>query len=99
MKVFFIGDPLLISGYQISGLQVIAVSSGTELIKSIEETLKIADVGIILVDHDFSSQVKDKIEQMKMKYSLPILVEVPGRRTSAKIDLRSTISKIMGVKI
>ena len=99
MKIYFIGDPLLISGFQLSGVQVIPVSSGTELLKAVETVLKIQDVAIVLVDNDYSSQVKDKIEQIKMKYAIPVVVEVPGRKTSAEVDLRSTISKLMGVKV
>jgi len=30
---------------------------------------------------------------------MPVLIEVPGRHLSADVDLKSTISKIMGVKI
>ena len=99
MKIYFIGDPLLISGFQISGVQVIPVTSGAELLKAVDTVLKMQDVGIVLVDSDYSSQVKDKIEQIKMKYAIPVLVEVPGRKTTAEIDLRSTISKLMGVKV
>jgi vacuolar-type H+-ATPase subunit F/Vma7 len=99
MKVFFIGDPLLVNGYKSSGVEVVPVSSGQELLKSLETILKTSNLGIVLVDHDYSSQVKDKIEQIKMKLVVPVIVEVPGRKTSADIDLKSTISRIMGVKM
>lgn len=99
MKVFFIGDPLLISGYRMSGVQAIPVQSGAELVTAIESVLKMQDVGVVLVDHDYSSQVKEKVEQIKLRYSMPVLVEVPGRKTSATVDLKSTVSKVMGLKI
>jgi len=57
------------------------------------------DVGIVLVDRDYSSQVKDRIAYLKLKRVMPVLVEVPGRRVSADVDLKSTISRIMGVKV
>ncbi|MGA2573648.1 MAG: V-type ATP synthase subunit F [Candidatus Methanomethylicaceae archaeon] len=99
MKVFFIGDPLLVNGYKTSGVDAVPVTSGEELLKSLEDVLKTGNLGIVLVDHDYSSQVKDKIEQIKMKSVVPVIVEVPGRKTSADIDLKSTISRIMGVKM
>jgi vacuolar-type H+-ATPase subunit F/Vma7 len=34
-----------------------------------------------------------------MKLVFPVIVEVPGRKTSVDIDLKSTISRIMGVKM
>ena len=99
MKVFFIGDPLLISGYRMSGVQVMPVHSGAELVAAIESVLKMQDVGVVLVDHDYSSQVKDKVDQIKTKYSMPVLVEVPGRKTSATVDMKATVSRVMGLKI
>jgi vacuolar-type H+-ATPase subunit F/Vma7 len=99
MKVFFIGDPLLVNGYKTSGVDAVPVTSGEELLKSLEVVLKMGNLGIVLVDRDYSSQVKDKIEQIKMKSVIPVIVEVPGRKTSTDIDLKSTISRIMGVKM
>jgi len=99
MKIFFIGDSLLINGYRTSGIESIPVSSPEELLKAVDKVFKMEDVGVVLVDRDYSSQVKDRIEYLKLKRVMPVLVEVPGRRISGEIDLKSTISKIMGVKV
>lgn len=99
MKIFFIGDPMLVNGYRLSGVEIIQVTSPEEMVKTLDDVYKKEDVGIILVDRDYSSQVKEKVEKMRVKYAVPVLVEVPGRRVSANIDLKSTISRIMGVNI
>ncbi len=99
MKIVFIGDPLLVSGYRLSGVESIKVTSAAEMIKALEGVYRRADVGIILVDSEYSSQAKEKVEQLKVKYALPVLVEVPGRKGGADIDMKSTISRIMGVKV
>ena len=99
MKIFFIGNPLLSDGYNVSGVEAIPVDSPDELISSLVSLMKRDDVGIVLLDHDYTSQVKDEIDSMKLKKKIPVLVEVPGKKTSADIDLKATISKIMGVKV
>lgn len=99
MKIFFIGDPMLVNGYRLSGVEIIQVTNPEEMVKTLDDVYKKEDVGIILVDRDYSSQVKEKVEKMRVKYAVPVLVEVPGRRVSANIDLKSTISRIMGVNI
>ena len=99
MKIFFIGDPMLVNGYRMSGIQSIPVTSPDELLKEVETVFKMEDVGVVLVDRDYSSQVKDRIEHLKLKRVMPVLVEVPGRRVSAEIELRSMISRIMGVQV
>ena len=99
MKIIFIGNSLLVDGYKMSGIEVEAVGSPEEFLKSLQSNSKRNDVGIILLDHDYSSQVKDKVDTIKLKKEIPVLLEVPGRRSSADVDLKATISKIMGVKV
>ena len=99
MKILFIGDHLLVNGYRTSGIQAIPISSPEELLSEVEKVFKMGDVGIVLVDRDYSSQVKDRIEYLKLKRVMPVLVEVPGRRVTSEIELKSMISRIMGVKV
>ena len=99
MKIVFIGDSLLIDGYRISGIEAVAINSPDELLKSLESLNHRNDVGIVLLDHDYSSQVKEKVDVIKLKKEIPVLLEVPGRRSSAEVDLKATISRIMGVKV
>jgi vacuolar-type H+-ATPase subunit F/Vma7 len=99
MRAFFIGDPILVNGYRLSGVEVVPVTSADELVDALDTAYKTEGVGIILVDRDYSSQVKAKIEGLRVKYALPVLVEVPGRRGGPDIDIKSTITRIMGAKI
>ena len=99
MKIFFIGDPALVNGYRLSGVEIIPASSGEEMAKAMDRVYKMGDNGIVLLDREYSIQIKEKVEKMRLKYAVPVLVEVPGRKGSTDIDLKSTISRIMGVKI
>lgn len=75
------------------------MKSPEEMVKALDDVYKIEDVGIVLVDRDFSSQVKETVERMRVKHAVPVLVEVPGRKAGADTDLKSTIGRIMGVKV
>ncbi|MGC8936159.1 MAG: V-type ATP synthase subunit F [Candidatus Methanomethylicaceae archaeon] len=99
MKILFIGDGTLSQGYRLAGAQGIPVSSEEEFLSSLESALKMEDVGVVLVDSDYSSMVRETISSLKIKRVLPVIIEVPGRRTSAEVDLKSTISRMMGVKV
>ena len=90
---------MLIDGYRISGIEAVAINSPDELLKSLESLNHRNDVGIVLLDHDYSSQVQEKVDVIKLKKEIPVLLEVPGRRSSAEVDLKATISRIMGVKV
>lgn len=99
MRILFIGDPLLVDGYRLSDIEVAPVSTPEELLGALDSAFKRDDLGMILVDSDYSSQVKDRIEDLKLKRAMPVLVEVPGRRTSADIDFKEIVSRIMGIKV
>lgn len=99
MKIIFIGDATLSRGYSYSGVEGIHVSSKEDFLTSLEKALKMDDVGIILVDSDYASMAREAISSLKIKQVLPVVIEVPGRRTSAEVDLKSIISRMMGVEV
>lgn len=99
MRTIFIGDPVLVNGYRLSGVEVVAVSSADDLCSALEAAYKSEGVGIILVDRDYSTLIKDRLEDLRVRHPLPVLVEVPGRRGGPDIDIKSTITRIMGAKI
>ncbi len=99
MKILFIGDGTLSLGYSLSGVKGIPVSSKEDFLKSLDNALKMDDVGIILVDSDYSSMAREFISSLKIKQVLPVIMEVPGRKTSAEVDLKLIISRMMGVKV
>ncbi|MGQ9759641.1 MAG: V-type ATP synthase subunit F [Candidatus Methanomethylicaceae archaeon] len=99
MKILFIGDAMLSQGYSLSGIQSMPVSSKEDFVKSLNEALKLEDVGLILLDSDYSSMVREHVATLKIKRAVPVIVEVPGRKTTAEVDLKSIISRMMGVKV
>ena len=99
MKILFIGDATLSLGYSLSGIKGIPVSSKEEFLASLESALRMDDVGVILLDSDYSSMAQEIVSSLKIKRILPLLVEVPGRRISAEVDLKSIVSRMMGVKV
>lgn len=99
MRMLFIGDPLLVDGYRLAGIDAIAVSSPESFLESLKASVTKEGLGIILLDQDYASKVKDEVYNIKLKRELPVLIEVPGRRTAAEVDLKATVSRIMGVKI
>jgi len=81
------------------GIQCFSVSSKEEFLNKLEEVLKFDDVGLLLLDSDFSSLVTDYIYKLKVKRALPFIIEVPGLKTIPKTEIKSMLGKAMGVEI
>ncbi len=88
MKIVFIGNPGLTYGYKLFNVECIPVTSKEEFLKAIEKVLKMNDVGIILIDSDFSSLVKDYIYNLKIKTTIPFIVEVPGLKSTPELNIK-----------
>ncbi|MDI9644791.1 MAG: V-type ATP synthase subunit F [Candidatus Verstraetearchaeota archaeon] len=99
MKIFFVGNPQLVDGYKFAGVDVVPVASDDELLKAVQSLVSREDAGIVLIDSDYTSTVRDKIERLKIRSKLPVLIDVPGRKSGAGVDLKGMISRIMGVKV
>jgi V/A-type H+-transporting ATPase subunit F len=99
MRIIFVGSTLLADGYRMAGVEPVPVATPDEMLSEIQPLLRREDAGIILLDYDFSSKIKGDLDKLRSKRAMPILVEVPGRHLSAEVDLKSTLSKIMGVKM
>ncbi|RWX72930.1 MAG: V-type ATP synthase subunit F [Candidatus Methanosuratincola verstraetei] len=99
MKIFFVGSPQLAEGYKIAGVHPIAVTSDDEFLRALEGLLSNEEAGIVLMDGDYVSAVGEKIERLKTRSKLPVYLEVPGKKSGTTVDLKSMISRIMGVKV
>jgi vacuolar-type H+-ATPase subunit F/Vma7 len=88
MKIVFIGNPGLSYGYKLFGIECISVTSKEEFLKAIEKVLKMNDISIVLLDSDFSSLVKDYIRKLRMKVSIPFIIEVPGLKTIPEVYIK-----------
>lgn len=99
MKIFFVGSPQLAEGYKIAGVEPIAVSGDDDFLRALESLSSNEEAGIVLMDSDYVSTVREKIEKLKIRSKLPVFLEVPGRKSGTTVDLKAMISRIMGVKV
>jgi V/A-type H+/Na+-transporting ATPase subunit F len=87
MKVLVIGHPEAVLGFSLAGVQGIAVSSPEETHKALDEALQTADVGIILVTQDVSSQIQSRMDDLRQHSTVPLVVEIPGPEGTPAVSL------------
>ena len=59
-------------------LQGQAASSVDEVNHALDEALSAEDIGIILVTEDVSVLIEERMDQLKLRSTVPLVVEIPG---------------------
>jgi len=98
LKVVAIGSKPFISGFRLSGVGGIEVSTPEELIKEVERSIVKGDVGLIILDEDLSKYVRDRLNRIRAERPIPLIYELSGIKLGKeKIDYRAALRKILGV--
>ena len=101
MKVIVIGHPKAVQGFALVGVHGQVAASIDEINNALDEALASKDVGIILVTEDVSSIIKERMDQLMLRSTVPLVVEIPGPEgiDPDRPSLRDVIQRAIGVKI
>jgi len=101
MKVLAIGHPEAILGFSLVGVHGQVAETAQEANQALDEVLSAPDVGIILVTEDVADLVETRMDELKRRSTVPLVVEIPGPE-GTRVDrppLSEVIRRAIGVKI
>jgi V/A-type H+-transporting ATPase subunit F len=101
MKILVIGNQEAVLGFSLVGVHGKAVSSANEVDQALDEALSTADTGIILVTEDIAELVGARMDQLKLRSTVPLVVEIPGPQ-GVRVDrpsLNEMVLRAIGVKL
>lgn len=102
MKIFLISDNLdSCRGFRLAGIEGVVVESKEELMKNIDMCLKNPDIGIVLITEKLVALEYEKIYDIKLNYTKPLIVEVPSPGASFQMSdsIARYIREAIGIKI
>ena len=101
MKVLVIGHPEAVQGFALVGVQGQEAVSMEEVNQALDQALSASDIGIILVTEDVSALIEDRMDQLKLRSTVPLVVEIPGPEGPSpdRPPLSEVIRRTIGVKI
>lgn len=101
MKVLVIGHPEAVQGFALVGVQGQIATSAEEVNHALDQALSASDVGIILVTEDVSALIEARMDQLKLRSTVPLVVEIPGPEGTLpeRPSLNTIIERSIGVKI
>lgn len=102
MKMYLISDNVdTYTGMRLAGVEGAVVHEKQELKDEIEKVLADKEIGILLLTEKFGRDFPDVIDEVKLNYKLPLVVEVPDRHgTGRKPDfITSYVNEAIGIKL
>lgn len=102
MRMFLISDNIdTRSGLRLAGVDGVVVHEAKEVKDALEQCLKDRDIGIILITEKLAKLVGKDMDEIKLSYSLPLIVEIPDRHGTGRTDDSITryIREAIGLKI
>ncbi len=101
MKILVIGHQEAVLGFSLAGVNGQAVSTAEQADKALGEALAAKDVGIILVTQDIARMLQERVEDLKLHSTIPLVVEIPSPAgvPEDQPSLSEVVLKAIGIKL
>lgn len=101
MKVLVIGHPEAVLGFSLAGVGGRVATTAEELNQALDEVQAAKDVGIVLVTQDVAELIPTRMERLKLRSTIPLVVEIPSRAgvTEGQESLGDIVLRAIGIKL
>jgi V/A-type H+-transporting ATPase subunit F len=101
MKVLVIGNQQAVLGFSLVGINGQTATSAAEVNQALDNALAAKDVGIVLVTEDVARLVGTRMDNLKLRSTVPLVVEIPGPEgvRSDQPSLSEVVRRAIGIKI
>ena len=101
MKVMVVGNQEAVRGFSLAGVGGIVANTAEEADEALNQALALGDLGIILVTQDISKLIEPRMDQLKLRSTVPLVVEIPGPEgvSADTPTLGDVVLRAIGIKI
>jgi V/A-type H+-transporting ATPase subunit F len=100
LHVLVIGDYDMVTGFRLVGIKGVVVSTVDEARHTLSKTVEDIDVSLIIISEDFSTKIRNTVDELRLNRIAPLIIELPGRLgPSGAIDMSTILRKAIGVKV
>ena len=99
-NIYIIGDIHTVSAFRLSGVE--GVVSGPESAQArLEEIIGKNDAGIILMTNDLTNDLQERIKEINLHMTVPVIIEIPGIDDAGGLrrSAMSYISEALGIAL
>lgn len=96
-----IGHPDAVLGFSLAGVEGRAVSDAEQANVALDAALKDRDLGIVLVTKDAARMMDARMEQLKLRSTMPLIVEIPSPAGVApgEPSLSEVVLRAIGIRL
>ena len=101
MKILVIGNQEAVLGFSLAGVQGQVVANIEETNQALDKALTSTEIGIVLVTQDVSRMIQPRMDQLQLRSTIPLVVEIPGPEgvSPDQPSLSDIVLRAIGVKI
>jgi V/A-type H+/Na+-transporting ATPase subunit F len=101
MKVLVIGHPEAVLGFSLAGVGGRVATTAAEVNEALDEAQASKDVGIVLVTQDVAEMIPARMELLKLRSTVPLIVEIPsqGGSPEGQASLGEIVLRAIGIKL
>ena len=101
MKVLVIGHPEAVLGFSLAGVSGRVATTAAELNQALDDVQASKDVGIVLVTQDVAQLIPARMEHLKLRSTIPLVVEIPaqGGVPEGQQSLGEIVLRAIGIKL
>jgi len=101
MKVLVIGHPDAVLGFSLAGVGGRVATTAAEVNQALDDAQAARDVGIVLVTQDVAQLISARMEHLKLRSTVPLIVEIPsqGGVPEGQASLGEIVLRAIGIKL
>ena len=100
MRKLVIGTVEAVLGFSLVGVHGKVAGSSEEVNQALDEAMRDPQVGIVLVTEDVAKLTPARMDQLRMRSTVPLVVEIPGPQGPSpdQLSLSEVVRRAVGVK-
>jgi V/A-type H+-transporting ATPase subunit F len=101
MKILVIGHPDAVLGFSLAGVGGRVATTADEVNQALDEAQASKDVGIVLVTQDVAGLIPARMDRLKLRSTVPLVVEIPseGGAPEAQESLGDIVLRAIGIRL
>ncbi len=101
MKILVIGHPEAVLGFSMAGVGGRVANTADEVNQALDDAQASKDVGIVLVTQDVAELIPARMEHLKLRSTVPLVVEIPaaGGAPEGQELLGEIVLRAIGIRL